>query len=540
MKINKYSRKRNGLIIFSVIIIISVSIVFKKKDIAKSINDLSGLFHLSQARRLLSDVKYDLALNHLKKVITIHQDSVEAWEMIVLISKEINDEQLLLRALSKLSVLDQRSKANAVEFLKLARNSKQSYLAAPLLSLIIDSHPSRPEILHESALILISLGLTNSAGNLLGEAIKLNPENNEIIFAKSTLDLLSDNSQTLARATNSLEQIRLTDKKFSIPATINLINYFRDNNTTRALELLAQAKKIEPDNWALRLLELDLSYKAGEEELPLLFENILPLADSEEKFIELIIRVAKYQSPEAAHNFINNLTTDNITSATKDYLRLPVFWLTNDYNSILDATEDLSIRIDEKRAANMLLWRVRALTKINPTLATNTLNKFINKFSNSPKILIDSVELLKSWNLQEYTRPVLQRLVDSRGPYLYYSLVLLLEQAHLEGDILMLLNTTSQLLEIQPDNPILQFNFVTLALEANVNIPKAEKIAESLYRSYPNEPGLLHLYAQALAANGRQEKALELYDSLSSSDLKTTPIIFSYEALLLKNLHDMK
>ena len=95
-----------------------------------------------------------------------------------------------------------------------------------------------------------------------------------------------------------------------------------------------------------------------------------------------------------------------------------------------------------------------------------------------------------------------------------------------------LLNVAVRMLEIDPKDPVSQNNVVLLSLLLNVNMDRAQTLAEESYRKQPDNPGIISTYAFALHLRGKTDQGVALMRKLGEKQL-TDPSYAAYFGVLL-------
>jgi tetratricopeptide (TPR) repeat protein len=494
---------------------------------------LSG-FYYNDARRLQEKNNLDTALQKLEISVQLNPANADAWKLIAALS-EIRDPQKYLKALYELSTLTAPDPNYAIKFLKTARVFKNYSQVAPLIWPLTYKFPNNPLINHEASLILVEMGHYSQARRLLKTASSLAPDNEEIKLAMLTLELLSTDLETAQNAASRIESMNISDASLAQTATHNLVIFYKKNNPAKAQALITKALEKTTASWDLRLDQIDLAYHNADESLPDLFAKAFEEAKTPSQIASLLTRISEYENPEAALRILSSMPENTYSKGEKILMEIPIHWTAKNYEKIIWLV-DSAPRDDPDILGKIALWKLRALKITQPTQASAYLENILKTFAKTPLILLETSGTLCEWDMKEDARPLLQRIADSRGPYAFHALVQLFEIALSEEDTPTLLKITQSMLELQPDNAVLQFNFAALSLELGVDLPNAERIAASIHKKYPTEPVISHLYAQTLVANGKKKEALAVYDSLPKEKLLSSTILKPYENLLINTL----
>ena len=106
-----------------------------------------------------------------------------------------------------------------------------------------------------------------------------------------------------------------------------------------------------------------------------------------------------------------------------------------------------------------------------------------------------------------------------------------------KGDTGNLYRVVSRLCEIKSDDNRAQNNLAQLALLLNINLDRANEVAERVYRAEPNNPVFASTYAFSLYRKGRPSQAVQIMDKLTSADLEK-PATAAYYGIFLSEAGD--
>ena len=161
----------------------------------------------------------------------------------------------------------------------------------------------------------------------------------------------------------------------------------------------------------------------------------------------------------------------------------------------------------------------------------NSWNSAVKAAAGRPDELILLTRHASKWGWEGEMTDLLWTI--ARGNAGQQSALMALNQRYsAKGDTRALLNVASRILEINPKDVVAQNNTVLLSLLLNLNMERAQALADEVYRQHPNNPVLASTYAYALHLRGQTEGGIKLMRSLDEK-LLADPSCAAYFAAML-------
>ena len=490
---------------------------------------------VDRARALIEKKDYSEAMLSIRRALQLNPRDLNANKMALELTEVANSKEALYwhRVVSE---LEPDKLENHLGLVNCALRSNELEIANQALDRV--SEPERKKASYRDAAGRVAQVLNRlpEAQRHFDEAAKLEPANDEYRLHAATVHMQSDDAAIRAEGRGTVETL-LSHPKLGRTAS-------------RALfEDLLRNKEWE------QALEIGKKFQSGPD---------APIGDR----MRYLALLRQLQHPDFA-GYLLTLQENSVNDP--ETVAALISWLT--VNSLVDLAVEWSRRLPEKVASKMPVpaavaecyatrqdwetlaalvsdanWeyadflRLAFLARVQrekgdhgdkgeQLQSRNSWNSAVRASGNRPETLIMLIRYAAKWGWENETTDALWLM--ARGATGQQPALNALYQAYAaKANSRGLLNVVSRTLEIDPKDLVAQNNVVLLSLLLNVNMDRAQTLAEEAYKKLSDNPGVISTYAFALHLRGKTEQGISLMRKLGEKQL-SDPSYAAYFGVLL-------
>ncbi len=364
----------------------------------------------------------------------------------------------------------------------------------------------------------------------LGEAVRLDPTNDEFRLRLASVRMQSDDANIRNGARADIERYISHPKFGRGAARVLLTNLFRSKEWEKALALSKQIQSATDATFGDRMLHLGLLRRF---KLPQFHSYLMGLQEQANGNADDAATLITWLSGNGLV-LIAVEWGKRLPAETASKMPVPIaigecYALQNNW----DALRPLVTETNWERGEFLrLAFLARAQRETGDTLPSrNSWNGAVKAASGRPDELILLTRHASKWGWEDEMTDVLWTIARGNGGQ--RSALSTLNQVYAaKGNTLSLLNVASRMNEIDPKDVVAQNNTVLLSLLLNTNVERAQALADELHQKHPKNQLITSTYAYALYLRGRTEEGVKLMRSLDEK-LLADPSCAAYFAAML-------
>ena len=426
--------------------------------------------------------------------------------------------------------LEPKVPANQVALADCALRHNEPVLAEQVLALVPAEGRTTAAFYNAAGRLALSANQLPDAEKHLGEAVKLEPANDEFQLHLAAAHLQSGSAEIRDGARATIERYLPDPKLGRVAARLLLDNFSRNKDWGKALSLSKQIQSAPDAVFGDRMLYLGLLRRFQQPQ----FHSYL-----------LSLQEQATGNPENVASLISWLSGNNLVLVAVEWAKrlppeiaakMPVPLAIGECYALQHNWNALKLLIADAHWERAEFLRLAFLARVHRETgdvlsSRNSWSSAVRAATGRPDELILLTRYAAKWGWENETTDVLWTIARGSGGQ-QTALTSLYQIYGAKGNTRGLLNVVTRMLEINPKDVTAQNNVVVLSLLLNSNMERAQSMADEAYRQLPENPVIASTYAFALHLRGQTEEGVKLMRSLDEKQ-RADPSCAAYFAAML-------
>jgi len=433
------------------------------------------------------------------------------------------------------------------EVVKLAPNSVEDKIALAKTAMLfgqltvaettlqeLQAEASKTAVYHETAAQLaISKKDPIAAEAHISEALRLDPKNQVYQLNREVFRLQSKSPETRTAAMEKLRTF-LDDPKVRLPAARALRDYALQRHDTGAiLDIAGILNAYTEATLQDRIFYARVLHQLGHPDFARQLNALQEEASSDAlKLCDVLNFMSNDRLSLVALDWIKTLPTALVAQQPVPIAVADCYVAIKDWASLRDWCKQGSWNANETLRH---VYLARAAREERRTFDFETEWNSVLKEAGTDVEKISRVQqIIVRWEWKPEAETLLWALANDSVTQLA-ALEALYQNYLASGQTNQLFRVLARLLELRPTDPKTKNNFAQIALLLNVEIARANQIAQELHQTAPSNAVFASTYAFALYQKGRMTQALEAFRPLTPEQLKEPSTALYYGLVLAAN-----